>query len=120
MGSSVIRLGPVRTLVRHMAESADSKIGQIAENKLLTVIARLIIPPAAIAAISIGSYYLSQTSAKLDRIESGLQKAQTQDELFSQFIQLRTQQRDLQIGDINRQLGDHEGRIRILERRPPN
>lgn len=92
-----------------------SKIDDVAENHILKFVARVVIPPAATAAIAIAGYFLSQTSAKLDRLDIHVTKALHQQELIQSRIEWQTRSRDGQIADIHGKLGDHETRLRVIE-----
>jgi hypothetical protein len=91
-------------------------IKEVAENTLLKFVARVVIPPAATAAIAVAGYFLSQTSAKLDRLDLNVSKALHQQELTQTRLEWQTRARDAQITDIHGKLGDHETRLRVQER----
>jgi len=93
-----------------------SRIEQVAESALLKVLARLVIPPAAIAAISVGSWYLHKQSDTLEKMNNTLVEATAINRLMQQRFDLQVRSRDNQITDIYGRITDHEGRIRVLER----
>lgn len=98
------------------AVSELSKIESVSQNPILIVIARLVMPPVAIAAISVGGWYLAKQNATLERVDLGVTKALQSHELIQQRFEYQVRSRDNQITDINGRLADHEGRIRVLER----
>lgn len=96
--------------------TSGSKIEQVAESALLKVLARLVIPPAAIAAISVGSWYLSKQNDALEKLNETVAEGTTINRLIQQRFDLQVKSRDSQITDIYGRINDHEGRLRSLER----
>lgn len=99
-----------------MSPENNRRLDAVAENSVLKLVARFVIPPMATAAMAIGGWYLSQQNETLRRVESTVNETKRSYDLLNQSIDLRAQARNSQITGIERVQADHEGRLRTLER----
>lgn len=93
-----------------------SKIEKAAQSALMMVVARLILPPMVLIAISVAGWFLAKQSDKLEQIGNTLNEAAQNSKLLRQEIDFRARNRDAELGAVNSRLTDHEGRLRSLER----
>lgn len=93
-----------------------TRIEQVAESTLMKVVARLVMPPLFLVALSIASWYLSKQSDTLEKLNSSVLDANFNSKLMQQRMDNQVSRRDGQVTDIYGRITDHETRIRGLER----
>ncbi len=94
----------------------NKKLDSFADNVLAKIIARYVVPPMGIAAITIGSWYLNKLDHNVTRIGVEISTANADNRMLRSEIELRAKARDRELSDINTKIVDHENRIRPLER----